>query len=64
MYTHTGPLPNNWAIVYGRIIRVSNLNQNCGAGGCGGDDVPLVIIAEPFNVHRLAEDSTPLPEDK
>jgi len=64
VYTHTGPVPNMWAIVYGRIVRAPNLSKDCGAGGCGGDTVPLVIIAEPFNVHRLAEDSTPLPEDK
>ena len=58
------PGPNKWAIVYGRIIKVPNLDEDCGAGGCGGDNVLLVIIAEPFNVHRLAEDSTLLPEDK
>lgn len=62
--THTGPVPNDWAIVYGRIVRMPNLKEDCGAGGCGGNNVPLVIIAEPFNVHRLVEDSTPLPEDK
>jgi hypothetical protein len=50
MYTHTAAVPK--------------LNEDCGARGCGGDDVPLVIIAEPYNVHRLREDGRPLPEDK
>jgi hypothetical protein len=64
VHTHAVQVPNEWAIVYGRIVRMPNLNKDCGAEDCGGDNVPLVIIAEPFNVHRLAEDSTPLPEDK
>ena len=51
-------------IVYGRIVRVSNLNEDCGAGGCGGDNVPLAIITEPYNVHRLGDEATPLPADK
>jgi hypothetical protein len=49
VYTHTGPVPNKWAIVYGRIVRVPNLNEDCSAGGCGGDNVPSVIIAELYN---------------
>ena len=57
-------VPNAWAIVYGRIVRVPNLNEDCGAGGCGGDDVPLVIIAEPYNVHGLGRDGTLLPEER
>ena len=64
VYTNTAEVPNEWAIVYGRIVRVPNLNEDCGAEGCGGDNVPLVIIAEPYNVHRLGEDATLLPEDK
>ncbi len=64
VYTRTGPVPNEWAIVCGRIVRAPHLNKDCGVGGCGGDNVPLAIIAEPFNVHRLAQDSTPLPEAK
>ena len=64
MYTHTAAVPNEWAAVYGRIVTVPDLNEDCGARGCGGDDVPLVIIAEPYNVHRLREDGRPLPEDK
>lgn len=64
VYTQTAEVPNEWAIVYGRILRVPNLNEDCRAGGCGGDNVPLVIIAEPYNVHRLGEDATLLPENE
>ena len=60
VYTHTVPAPNTWAIVHGRIISIPDLDEDCRAGGCGEDNVPLVIIAEPFNVHRLAQDSTGL----
>jgi len=63
-HTRTEPVADQWAIVYGRIVRAPSLNEDCGAGGCGGDNVPLVIIAEPFNVHRLTENSTALPKDK
>jgi hypothetical protein len=58
VYTHTAAAPNEWAVVYGRIVTVPNLNEDCGAGGCGGDDAPLVIVAEPHNVHRLRDDGT------
>ena len=49
VHTHSAKVPNEWAIVYGRIVRVSNLNEDCGAVGCGGDNVPLAIITEPYN---------------
>jgi hypothetical protein len=42
-------------------VGTKNLNKDCGAEGCGGDDVPLVILAEPYNVHRLRDDATLLP---
>ncbi len=63
-YSGTTAVPDEWAVVYGRIVTAPNLNEDCGAGGCGGDDVPLVIITEPYNVHRLAEDGRPLPENE
>lgn len=63
-YSHTAEVPNEWAVVYGRIVKVANLNEECGADGCGGDKVPLIIIAEPYNIRRLCDDATPLPEDK
>ncbi len=60
VYSHTAEVPNEWAVVYGRIV------ANLGEDGevCGADDVPLMIIAEPYNVHGLRDDVTPLPEDK
>jgi hypothetical protein len=64
VYTHTADVPNEWVIVYGRMVKVPNLNEDCGAGGCGGDNVPLVIIAEPYNVQGLSEVATPLPQNK
>jgi hypothetical protein len=64
VYTQDAEVPNEWAIVYGRIVRVAKLNKDCGAGGCGGDNEPLLIIAEPYNIHGLGEDGTPLPENK
>jgi hypothetical protein len=45
-------------------VRVANLSEDCGAEGCGGDNVPLIIIAEPYNIHGLRDDATPLPQDK
>jgi hypothetical protein len=51
-------------IVYGRIVKVPDLNEDCGPEGCGGDNVPLVIIAEPYNIHGLRDNGTLLPEDK
>jgi hypothetical protein len=62
VYTDTAAAPNEWAAVYGRIVRMPDLDEDCGAGGCGGDNVPLAIIAEPSDVHRLTEDGRPLPE--
>lgn len=60
----TAAVPNDWAVVYGRIVRSHRFDEDCGAGGCGGDDVPLIIIAEPYQLHRLRGDGKPLPEEK
>jgi len=60
----TDATPHEFAVVYGRIVRVPNLNEDCGAAGCGGDNVPLVIIAEPYNVHGIREDLRPSSEHK
>jgi hypothetical protein len=54
--------PNEWAVVYGRIARMPRLSEDCGAEGCGGDNVPLMLVAEPYNVHRIAEDGRLLAE--
>jgi hypothetical protein len=64
VYSNNAEAPNEWAVVYGRIVRVPNPDEDCGADVCGGDNAPLVIIAEPYNVHRLRDDATPLPDDK
>jgi hypothetical protein len=61
VYSQTAEVPNEWAVVYGRIVRVANLNEDCGAEGCGGDNVPLLIIAEPYNIHGFRDDATQLP---
>ena len=63
-YSHTASVPNQWAVVYGRIVPVPDLNDDCGAGGCGGFDVPLIVIAESYNVHRLGADATPLAAER
>jgi hypothetical protein len=39
-----------------------HLELDCDAEGCGGDDVPLVIIAEPHEAHRLRDDGSVWPE--
>ena len=54
--------PNEWAVVYGRIARMPRLSEDCGAEGCGGDNVPLMLVAEPYNAHRIAEDGRLLAE--
>jgi len=54
--------PNEWAVVYGRISRNPRLSEDCGAEGCGGDNMPLMLIAEPYNVHRIAKDGRLLAE--
>jgi hypothetical protein len=64
VFSQIADVPNAWAVVYGRIVRVPDLNKNCGAEGCGGDDVPLVIVAEPYNIHELRDDGTLFPQVK
>ena len=53
VYTHMADVPNEWAIVYGRIVRAPDVN-----------DVPLVIIAQPYNIHSLRDDGSLSPEEK
>lgn len=54
--------PNEWEVVYGRIVRMPKLNEDCGVEGCGGDNVPLMLIAEPYNVHKVTADGRLLAE--
>ena len=58
-YSHTVTVPNEWAVAYGRIMRSPDLDEDCGRKGCGGDDVPLVIIANEHDVHKLADIDSP-----
>lgn len=51
-------VPDQWAVVYGRIVRSPRLNKDCSADGCGGDDVPLILVAVPAEVHVLEADGT------
>jgi hypothetical protein len=51
--------PNDWAVVYGRVVRSPQLDENCGRRGCGGDNVPLLILAEQDQVHIVRADGTP-----
>jgi len=60
VYTGIAATPNEWAVVYGRIVKLPKLEEDCGSGGCGGDDVPLMIVAEPYNVRRIAKDGLAL----
>jgi len=52
-------VPNEWAFVYGRLVKTPRLDEDCGPGGCGGDDVPLVIIAKGQEVHTVAGGDSP-----
>lgn len=61
-FSRMAEVPNEWAVVYGQIGTVPQLKKNCGVSGCGGGDVPLIIVAEQKNVHRLSEDGTMLPQ--
>ncbi len=58
----TTPAPNEWAVVYGRIVKSHALGEDCGGEGCGGDDIALIILAEPSEVHLLRGDGRPLPK--
>ncbi len=59
-YSGDTRVPNEWVLVYGRLVPVPNLTEDCGRQGCGGDDTPLILIAERQNVRQLAEDGTVL----
>lgn len=60
-YAGTTSKPNVWAVVYGRIMKNPDLNEDCDTQDCRGHNVPLMIIAEPYNVHGLAPDGRLLP---
>ena len=58
-YSHTATVANEWAVAYGRVVRSPDLDEDCGPKGCGGDNVPLVIIANEQDVHRLPDGDSP-----
>jgi hypothetical protein len=45
---------SGWGLVYGHLVKTPRLNEDCGASGCGGDDIPLILIAKRREVHALA----------
>ena len=57
-----GEVPNEWAIVYGRVVGSPNLSKE----PCDNDEIgcegfmgaPMAIIVEPKNIHVLNEDGT------
>jgi hypothetical protein len=56
----TALVPNEWAFIYGRLVKSDlRLDEDCSVGGCGGDDVPLVIIAKQQEIHTLAGGDSP-----
>ena len=63
-YPSAAAVPNAWAVVYGRIVKSPRLDEDCGAAGCGGDDIPLIMIAERSQVRRLRGDGKPLPTNQ
>ena len=54
-------VPNQWVVVYGRVIGSANLSKEPCAGeiGCRGFmGAPMAIIVERKNIHPLNEDGT------
>jgi len=48
-HSPTVTVPNHWAVVYGRIFRPHS-------EGCGGFDVPLILLANPNEVRVVTAD--------
>jgi hypothetical protein len=57
-------VPNEWVVVYGRVFKTSRYDEDCGSEGCGGDDVPIMVVAQPSQVHKLKTDGTPFRADR
>lgn len=55
----TAIVPNEWVFIYGRLVKTPRLDEDCGSDGCGGDDVPLVIIAIGQELHTLSGGDSP-----
>jgi hypothetical protein len=56
VFNGTRSVKNEWAVAYGRVVKNPRLDENCGIGGCGGDDVPLTIVVKPYNVYLAGDD--------
>ena len=56
---HTTVVPNEWVLVYGRLVKTPRFDEDCGVRGCGGDDVPLVIVTREEQVHAVAGGASP-----
>ncbi len=52
-YAGERSVPNEWAVIYGRVVKASDFNKDCGIRGCGGLDVPIVLITTCANTHVL-----------
>ena len=52
-YAGERSVPNEWAVIYGRIAKAPDLNKDCGIKGCGGFDVPIVLMTTGANTHVL-----------
>ncbi len=46
VYNETRSVKNEWAVVYGRVVKNADLDKNCHVEGCGGDNVPLTIVVK------------------
>jgi hypothetical protein len=55
--------PNDWAVVYGRVVRPPQLDEDCGPRGCGGTNAPLLVLAEPDQVRIIMADGTLAPKE-
>ena len=55
-YSHLAIVSNEWGVAYGRIVKSPRLDEDCGSDGCGGDDVPLILIVNERQVHALGAD--------
>jgi hypothetical protein len=53
IYSHTAVIPDDWAVVYGRIVKVPD-----------GDQVQLMILANPDEVRKVGVNGTLLPNKK
>jgi hypothetical protein len=53
--THAGEISvaDDWAVIYGRVVKSPDLSEDCGPRGCGRFDVPILLITTSANTHVL-----------